>query len=55
MCFRVDEHGVVLLDAVEKGLPKLVHLFCGNLPEAGTWKKSDDRSGYHVGDAVVGK
>ena len=25
MCFRVDEHGVVLLDAVEKGLPKLVH------------------------------
>ena len=25
MCFRVDEHGVVLLDAVEKGLPNLVH------------------------------
>ena len=25
MCFRVDEHGVVLLDAVEKGLQKLVH------------------------------
>ena len=25
MCFRVNEHGVVLLDAVEKGLPKLVH------------------------------
>lgn len=25
MCFRVDEHGVVLLDAVEKGLPKLVY------------------------------
>ena len=28
MCFRVDEHGVVLLDAVEKGLPKLVHFHC---------------------------
>lgn len=25
MCFRVDEHGVVLLDAVEKGLPKMVY------------------------------
>ena len=25
MLFHVDEHGVVLLDAVEKGLPKLVH------------------------------
>lgn len=25
MIFHVDEHGVVLLDAVEKGLPKLVH------------------------------
>ena len=26
MIFHVDEHGVVLLDAVEKGLPKLVHI-----------------------------
>lgn len=25
LIFHVDEHGVVLLDAVEKGLPKLVH------------------------------
>ena len=31
MCFRVDEHGVVLLDAVEKGLPKLVQFhFAGS-------------------------
>lgn len=31
MIFHVDQHGVVLLDAVEKGLPKLTHFQFGEI------------------------